>query len=149
MTNLELLILCALRQMFYREELDRQYLDKVQLTSLAKRVALNDVDSMFSFKEYNKDVDLKELIEGFPIVEQIELDTNELNYFYLKAILYSLGRETYIVGVALEWTKEYLGELSSLTKERVTEILDEYLNINKRGFYNNVTWEQIRDLLIK
>lgn len=149
MNNLELLVLCALRQMFYREELEKEYLDKVQLTSAAKRVALNDVDSMFSFKEYNKDVDLKELVEGFPEVEQIELDTNSLNYFYLKAILYSLGRETYIVGVALEWTEEYLDELSSLTKERVTEILDEYLKTNKRGFYNNVTWKQIRDLLSK
>lgn len=151
MTNLELLILCALRQMFYREELDTKYLDKVQLTSQAKKVVLNDVSgSMFTFEEYNKDIDLEEIVKSFPVVEQIELDTNELNYFYLKAMQYAIGRHSYIVSVALEWTQEYLNKLSGLTQAEVITLLDKHLKKNKNGtFYENVVWEQIRDLLLE
>ena len=151
MTNLELLVLCALRQMFFREELDTKYLDKVQLTSQAKKVVLNDVSgSMFVFDEYNKDVDLEKIVESFPIVEQIELDTNELNYFYLKAMQYAVGRHSYIVSVALEWTQEYLDKLSGLTQAEVITLLNKHLKKNKSDtFYENVVWTQIRDLLLE
>ena len=151
MNNLELLILCALRQIFFKEELDTKYLDKVQLTSQAKKVVLNDVSgSMFSFDEYNKDIDLEEIVESFPVVEQIELDTNELNYFYLKAMQYAIGRQSYIVGVALEWTQEYLDELSGLTQAEVITLLNKHLKKNKSDtFYENTVWTQIRDLLLE
>ena len=151
MNNLELLILCALRQIFFKEELDTKYLDKVQLTSQAKKVVLNDVSgSMFSFDEYNKDIDLEEIVESFPVVEQIELDVNELNYFYLKAMQYAIGRQSYIVGVALEWTQEYLDELSGLTQAEVITLLNKHLKKNKSDtFYENTVWTQIRDLLLE
>lgn len=109
----ELLISSALRNILFQTDLDTKHLADLKITRRIRDVLLNDCEM---YDKTNSHVNaggvIEDLIENIPIVDNIELSKEELNYFFIRAIQYAVPRQSYIVGVAKEWAEEYLEELT-------------------------------------
>lgn len=124
MDNKELLISSALRNILFQTDLDTRYLDNLRITRRIREILLMDCDMYDRTDTHVNDGRvIKDLIENIPITDNVELSKEELNYFFIRAIMYATPRQTYIVGVAKEWTEEYLEELTKETKETAIEII--------------------------
>lgn len=55
--------------------------------------------------------------------------------------MYATPRQTYIVGVAKEWTEEYLEELTKETKEKAIEIIED---ARIPSDYDKGVWDTIK-----
>lgn len=146
MDNKELLVLCALRNILFEEEYNDKFIDSITLTDRAKKNLLSDCESMFSFSP-NSDIalSLKSLVVEIPVVEEIQFNNIQLNYLYLRAIMYSLGRRTYITGVSKEWTEEYLSLLNKETKQEVVRLIENRHNLGDQCDIDN--WQTVKKLL--
>lgn len=142
MDNKELLISSALRNILFQTDLDTKHLADLKITRRIRDVLLNDCEM---YDKTNSHVNaggvIEDLIENIPIVDNIELSKEELNYFFIRAIQYAVPRQSYIVGVAKEWTEEYLEELTKETKEKAIEIIE---NARIPSDYDRYIWDAIK-----
>lgn len=142
MDNKELLISCALRNILFETDLDTRYLDNLKITRRIKDVLLNDCEMYDRTNSHiNAGGVVEDLIENMPTVEHIELTKEELNYFFIRAIQYSVPRQSYIVGVAKEWVEEYLEDLTKETKDKTIEIIE---NARIPNDYDKDIWNMIK-----
>lgn len=146
MDNKELLVLCALRNILFEEAYNDKFIHSITLTDRAKKNLLSDCESMFNLGP-NSDMTstLESLVAEIPVVEEIQFTDRQLNYLYLRAIMYSLGRKTYITGVAKEWTEEYLPLLNKKTKEEVVRLIENHHNLGDQCDIDN--WQIVKELL--
>ena len=142
MDNKELLISCALRNILFETELDTEYLDNLKITRRIRDILLNDCEMYHNTNPHvNTGGTVEDLIRNMPIVEHIELSKEELNYFFIRAIQYSVPRQSYIVGVAKEWVEEYLEDLKKETKDKTIEIIE---NARIPNDYDRYIWDAIK-----
>lgn len=146
MDNLELMVVCALRNILFEEKYNDNFIKSITLTDRAKKNLLSDCKFMFSFSP-NSDIalSLKSLVAQIPVVEEIQFNDRQLNYLYLRAIMYSLGRRTYITGVAKEWTEEYLPLLNKETTQEVVKLIENHHNLGDQCDIDN--WQIVKELL--
>lgn len=142
MDNKELLISSALRNILFQTDLDTRYLDNLRITRRIRKILLSDCEMYDRTNIHvNNGRVIEDLIKKMPIVEHIELTKEELNYFFIRAIKYATPRQSYIVGVAKEWTEEYLEDLTKEAKEKAIEIIESTRIPND---YDKGVWDTIK-----
>lgn len=80
-------------------------------------------------------------------IEHIDL-SETVNFFYKYAILYAVGRRTYITSEAVVWTENFKDDLSKDTINEIIEYITEKISINRAGDPCDVeSWEKVLEIL--